>query len=87
MTKQKRPDSLNMRELADLLHQRHGLPKRFAEDVLKEILNAISRELTQSRKVRLRGFGTFEMRRSRGKLRPKFNPSLNFAKPFKKRRR
>ena len=85
--KPKPDDSLNLAELVGILHQKFGLPKRFAEDILKEFLNTIIRQLKLGHKIKLRKFGAFEMRKSHGKLRPKFNPSKNFLSLFKLRRR
>lgn len=86
--KRKTPDrSMNLGEFARHLHKKFGLPRRFADEILKEVFDTITRQLNQGRRVKLRGFGTFEMRKSWGKLRPKFNPSTTFNDQLKKRSR
>ena len=69
--------SMNMTELAEALHKKFGLPHRFAFRIVQFILDTIAAQLKQRRLVRLRNFGSFEMRKSHGKLRAKFNPSPN----------
>ena len=69
---------MNRKELIEILYKEHGLPKAFFNSVLDTILDTISRELKKGNLVRLRNFGTFQARHSRGKIRPKFNASKNF---------
>jgi len=73
---------MNQKDLILTLYQEYGLPKYFADKIIKTILTSISTELKKGNRVRLRNFGTFEMRKSHGKLRPKFNPSKNLFKIF-----
>jgi len=68
-------DSLNRGDLIKILNQKHGLPKAFADDILQTILDTITTQLQNNGRVMLRNFGTFEMRWSDGKPRPKFNPA------------
>jgi len=71
---------MNRSELAALLAKKHGFNKAFANRVLSTIIETIRDELTKGNRVRLRNFGTFQARNSRGKVRAKFNSSKNFFK-------
>ena len=71
---------MNRKELVEKLYKEHGLPKAFFNSVLDTIFDTISGELKKGNLVRLRNFGTFQARKSHGKIRPKFNPSKNFFK-------
>jgi nucleoid DNA-binding protein len=69
--------SLNQEEFVELLAGRHGIPKAWARDILKDVLGIVGGALKQNIRVRLRNFGTWEMRESHGKVRPKFAASKN----------
>lgn len=74
---------MNITELALVISEEHSLSKSFSTRILKTILNTIRKELKQGRPVRLRNFGTFQAKKSHGKLRAKFDDSNNFFKnPF-----
>lgn len=72
--------SINKNELAKELKRKFGLPQKFAYKIIEAILNIIASQLNQGKMVRLQNFGSFQMRNSHGKLRPKFNPSPNILK-------
>lgn len=71
---------MNKQQLIEIISQEHGYPKAESERVLNTILAAIKKELKEGNIVRLRNFGTFKARRSRGQIRAKFNGSKNFFK-------
>lgn len=74
--------SLNQEEFVELLADRHGIPDAWAEDILKDVLGIVGGALKQNIRVRLRNFGTWEMRESHGKVRPKFNASKNLLEQY-----
>jgi nucleoid DNA-binding protein len=74
--------SLNQEEFVELLASRHGIPKAWARDILKDVLGIVGGALKQNIRVRLRNFGTWEMRESHGKIRPKFNASKNLLDQY-----
>ena len=69
---------MNVSELTGVISKEHALSKAFSNRILKTVLNAIRKELKHGRIIRLRNFGTFEARKSHGKLRAKFDDSQNF---------
>lgn len=69
---------MNTRGLTRAISSSYGLSKTLSGAILKTILKTIAAELKQGRLVRLRNFGTFQARKSHGKLRAKFNDSKNF---------
>jgi len=69
---------MNRSELSALLAKKHGFNKAFAARVLSTVLETVRSELTKGNRVRLRNFGTFQARNSRGKVRAKFIGSKNF---------
>ena len=69
------PRSTNVAELAAILHKKYGLQKPLALKIIKTFLTAIAENLRTGQLVRLRNFGSFQMRQSRGAIRPKFNAS------------
>ena len=71
---------MNAKELTEVVSKKQGLSKAFSNRILKTVLNTIRKELKHKRIVRLRNFGTFEARKSHGKLRAKFDDSKNFFK-------
>ena len=71
---------MNLTEFTKAIAKEHGLSKALSGRILKTILNTIKSELKQGRIVRLRNFGTFQARKSHGKLRAKFDDSDNFWK-------
>ena len=84
--------SLNFDGMASILFKDHGIPKHFAEDILRTIMSTIVTETEKGNLVRLRNFGTFEMRKSHRKRRLKFSDSENVreypkTKPKPKTRR
>lgn len=72
---------MNERELTQVIHKEYGFSKSLSERILKKILGTIAGELAKNTRVRLRNFGTFEIRKSRGAPRVKFNPSKNLLSP------
>ena len=71
---------MNFRDLARILSKEYHLSQDLSNQILKTILKTIATELKQGRLVRLRNFGTFQARKSHGKLRAKFDDSKNFFK-------
>ncbi|MBA7494498.1 hypothetical protein ES702_05074 [subsurface metagenome] len=71
---------MNMAELTHVISKRYFLSKAISEEILKTVLETIREELKQKHLVRLRNFGTFQARKSHGKVRAKFNDSKNFFK-------
>lgn len=75
---------MNQKELAESLEKEFGLPAKTSEEIVKSILNEIVVELKRNERVRLRNFGTFEIRNAHGKKRVKFNDSENILKAYGK---
>ena len=71
---------MNSKALSRILSKEYHLSQSLANSILKTILKTIVTELKQGRLVRLRNFGTFQARKSHGKLRAKFDDSKNFFK-------
>ena len=71
---------MNIKGLARVLSKEYHLPRSLANSILQTILKTIVGELKQGRRVRLRNFGTFQAKKSHGKLRAKFDDSKNFFK-------
>jgi len=71
---------MNLQQITKIISREYNLPKTLSENILKTILETIRQELKQNRIVRLRDFGTFQSRKSHGKLRAKFDDSKNFFK-------
>ncbi len=69
---------MNQKELTRLLANEYNLPLALAARILETLLTTITAELKKGNLVRLRNFGTFQARKSHGKLRAKFNDSQNF---------
>jgi nucleoid DNA-binding protein len=74
--------SVNQEEFVELLADKHAIPKAWARDILKDVLGIVGGALKQDIRVRLRNFGTWEMRESHGKIRPKFDASKNLLKEY-----
>jgi integration host factor subunit alpha len=53
--------SLTKNELTEILFDRIGLNKREAKDVIEAFFDEISSALARGEKVKLTGFGTFEL--------------------------
>ncbi len=53
---------MNKTELIAITAEQTGMTKKDTERVLNTLLDAISRELTDHKKVQLSGFGTFEVK-------------------------
>jgi len=71
---------MNLQQITKIISREYNLPKTLSENILKTILETIRQELKQNHIVRIRNFGTFQARKSHGKLRAKFNDSKNFFK-------
>jgi len=69
---------MNISELIGILSKEHGLSKALSSRILKTIFETIRDQVKQNRIVRLRNFGTFQARKSHGKIRAKFDDSKNF---------
>ena len=71
---------MNSKELARILSKEYHLSQDLSNQILKTILKTIVSELKKGNLVRLRNFGTFQAKKSHGKLRAKFDDSKNFFK-------
>ena len=71
---------MNLQQITKIISREYNLPKTLSENILKTILETIRQELKQNYVVRIRNFGTFQTRKSHGKLRAKFDDSKNFFK-------
>ena len=69
---------MNHRELAEEIRKNHGLSWAESSRILETVIETIRGQLKQGHLVRLRNFGTFQARKSHGKIRAKFNASKNF---------
>ncbi len=49
-------------DIANLLHERHGVPKREAAAIVELILDEIKETLTRGEEVKIAGFGNFAVR-------------------------
>lgn len=74
--------SLNQEEFVELLADKHAIPKAWAREILKDVLGIVGGALKQDIRVRLRNFGTWEMREFRGEVRPKFDASKNLLDKY-----
>jgi len=71
---------MNIKGLARILSKEYNLSQTISNYILKTTLKIIASELKNGHLVRLRNFGTFQARKSHGKLRAKFDDSKNFFK-------
>jgi len=71
---------VNSKELSRILSKEYHLSQALSNQILKTILKTIVSELKKGNLVRLRNFGTFQAKKSHGKLRAKFDDSKNFFK-------
>lgn len=69
---------MTVESLANALAARHGFSKAFARRVLATFLDTVRVELKAGRPVKIRNFGAFSARTSRGKRRAAFSASPNF---------
>ena len=69
---------MNSKDLARILSKKYRLSQDLSNQILKTILQTIVSELKKGDLVRLRNFGTFQTKKSHGKLRAKFDDSKNF---------
>jgi len=71
---------MNKQQLINQISRQHGHTKAETQRILNSILQTIKIELVKGHLLRLRNFGTFRVRKSRGQRRAKFDPSKNFFK-------
>ena len=71
---------MNIQQMSAAISKEHGLSESLSNRILKTVLETIRQELKKNRLVRLRNFGTFQARKSHGKIRAKFDDSKNFFK-------
>jgi len=69
---------MNSKDLARILSNEYHFSQDLSNQILKTILKTIVSELKKNNLVRLRNFGTFQTKKSHGKLRAKFDDSQNF---------
>ena len=60
---------MNKTELIAAVAQKSDLTKKDAEKAVKAVFEAISDSLTQGDKVQIIGFGTFEVRQRKGRMK------------------
>lgn len=76
--------TLTRARLAETLHDRVGVSKKDSGTLVEDVLGLLSDTLVSGEKVKLSGFGTFEIRDK--KARPGRNPRTNEALTISKRR-
>lgn len=69
---------MNSKDLARILSKEYQFSQDLSTRILNTILKTIVSELKKNNLVRLRNFGTFQAKKSHGKLRAKFDDSKNF---------
>lgn len=77
-------DTLTRARLAETLHDRVGVSKKEAGALVEDVLDLLSDTLVSGEKVKLSGFGTFEVREKHA--RPGRNPRTNEELTISKRR-
>ncbi|MFA5926968.1 MAG: HU family DNA-binding protein [Patescibacteria group bacterium] len=72
---------MNKSELINEVARKTGLSRREAEVGIQTMLDAISSELSQNKKVTLTGFGTFDVgqRKARTGVNPRTGQPINIA--------
>jgi integration host factor subunit alpha len=76
--------TLTRARLAETLHDRVGVSKKEASGLVEDVLALLSDTLVEGEKVKLSGFGTFEIRDKHA--RPGRNPRTNEQLTISKRR-
>lgn len=71
---------MNYCDLVEEIRKEHGFSGAESSRILDTVIETIREQLKKGHLVRLRNFGTFQCRRSHGKIRAKFNDSKNFFK-------
>jgi len=72
---------MNIQQMTEVIAKEHGLSESLSNRIPKTALETIRQELKKNHRVRFRNFGTFEARKSHGKIRAKFDDSKNFFSP------
>jgi len=54
-------------DIANLLYERHGIPKREAAAIVELILDEVKETLAQGEEVKIAGFGNFTVRQKRAR--------------------
>ncbi len=57
---------MNKSDLIETLHQNSGLDRQMAEFVVTEVFGAMTETLIRGKRIELRGFGSFEVRKYKG---------------------
>ena len=69
-------------ELIDAVYQNTKCEKRVVQEVVDSLLNELKKSLSEGNTIELRGFGTFEARRRKGRVKarnPKTGEELSVA--------
>lgn len=78
------PPTLTRARLTSAIHARVGVSRKDAADLVEDVLNVLSEALVEDDKVKLSGFGTFEVRDKAA--RPGRNPRTNSPLVISRRR-
>ena len=88
---------MNKSDLIETLHQNGGLDRQTAEFVVTEFFQAMTETLIRGKRIELRGFGSFEVRKYKGytgrkprtgekvRIKPKKLPFFKVGKDLKER--
>ena len=68
-------------DIANLLYERHGVPKREAAAMVELLLDEIKERLSQGEEVKIAGFGNFSVRQKRARKgrNPKTGEEIGIA--------
>jgi len=68
-------------DIANLLYERHGVPKREAAAMVELLLDEIKERLAQGEEVKIAGFGNFSVRQKRARKgrNPKTGEEIGIA--------
>ncbi|MDR2602275.1 MAG: integration host factor subunit beta [Spirochaetaceae bacterium] len=75
-------EKLTKEELIDAVWERVGVERRCVKDCYAQTIDVIKQALSQGRSVELRGFGTFNIKRRKGKANAR-NPKTGEPVPSK----
>ncbi|PXF59137.1 MAG: hypothetical protein C4B58_04275 [Deltaproteobacteria bacterium] len=63
---------MNKSDLIETLHQNSGLDRQIAEFVVTEVFQGMAETLIRGKRIELRGFGSFEVRKYKGSRNSRF---------------
>lgn len=61
-------DTVTLRHMATALAESHGLPKKQANDIMNELVAAITKHLKKGARLRLAGLGTLQVRKRAARM-------------------